>query len=162
MGDIASEAGISRQTLYASYSSKEEVLAAAVRYMTDNTHEALTTDWQTDETISDKLDTFFQHCVIDYYDILSAMPDSEDLITGYNTVGMAEQERAYDRKKDMLADLLSPYEARLAANGLTPAQFADFIVTASANLKYTAKSRDHLLNLLASLKRSSLALIGQD
>lgn len=161
MGDIASEAGISRQTLYASYAGKEEVLAAAVRYSTDKTLEALEADWRSEGTMSDKLDAYLQHCVIAYYDIISKMPDSEDLITGYNAVGMAEQEKAYQRKKDMLASILKPYEAKLSAAGSTPAEFADFFVSASANLKFTAESRDHLLSLLASLKKASLALLGQ-
>ena len=51
MSDIATAAGISRQTLYSSYANKEEVLAAAICYSADRTMEALEADWSKDGSI---------------------------------------------------------------------------------------------------------------
>ncbi|WP_419909070.1 TetR/AcrR family transcriptional regulator [Hoeflea sp.] len=161
MGDIASAAGISRQTLYSNYANKEEVLAAAICYSTDRTMEALEADWSAESSIADKLDAYFQHCVIAYYDMLSQMPDAEDLVTGYNTVGKAEQDKAMQRKGEVLASLLAPYKDRLAKAGMTPEDLADMVLNASSNFKYVAKDRPHLLKLIGSLRQAALSLIGK-
>ena len=161
MSDIAAAAGISRQTLYSSYANKEEIFAAAIGYSTDRTMEALEADWSADGSIADKLDAYFQHCVVAYYDWLSQMPDAEDLVTGYNTIGKAEQEKAMRRKGEVLTSLLAPYESRLAEVGMTPEDLADMVLNASSNFKYVAKDREHLMKLIDSLRQAALSLIGE-
>ena len=82
-------------------------------------------------------------------------------MTGYNTVGKAEQDKAMQRKGEVLASLLEPYKDRLAKADMTPEDLADMVLNASSNFKYVAKDRPHLLKLIGSLRQAALSLIGE-
>lgn len=161
MGDIAERAGISRQTLYSSYANKDDILAAAVRHAANKTMEAITCAWQSADAIADKLDIYFQRAVVDYFDLLSQMPDADDLLTGFSESGAAVIEEAEARKADALASQLEPYAKQLEAAGMTVMDLADFIQSSSASFKYAARDKTHLNRLLKSLKTSVLTLVGE-
>jgi AcrR family transcriptional regulator len=159
MGDIASAAGISRQTLYGSYSSKEDVFTAALQYAIDMTLLAIEAEWQTQTAISEKLDTYFQLAVIDYFERTSQMPDAEDLHTGFNEAGKAALEKANERKRIALEGIFAPFADRLAARGTSPSDLADLVQSSAANFKLVARNRKHLARLVKTLKQAVLTLI---
>lgn len=161
MGEIAEQAGVSRQTLYASYASKEEILAAAMRHAMDKTVAAIEADWATIEDIDGKLDAYFQHAVIVYFELIKNMPDANDLIAGIGSAAIAERERGEETKRKALATLFEPYRSSLKSSGTDACDLADFVQTSAANFKYTAVDEAHLRRLLATLKSAVLSLLGE-
>ncbi len=159
MGEIAAQAGVSRQTLYASFASKEEIMAAAMQYAIDKTLAEIKRDWQGADTVADKLDIYFQHAVITYFELIRNMPDASDLIAGTDAATIEERQKGEARKCQALAALFGPYEAVLARSGMTGGDLADFVQNSSTNFKYIARDRAHLDRLLASLKSAVLSLI---
>lgn len=162
MGDIAESAGVSRQTLYATYASKEEVLVGAIRLAHQKTIAAIKADWATLATISEKLDSYFEHAVIDYFEKIRAMPDADDLISGVNEAGTAVLNSAVEEKRLMIANAFAGFSVPLAKNGTNPDDLADFVIKASWNFKLVATDLPHLKRLLGTLKQSVLVMLGEN
>lgn len=147
MADIADAAGISRQTLYNAYPNKEAVIQAATKFVILQDLEDVKAAWADTTSLAQKLDVFFQHGPIAWYERINAMPDAAELLEGISKLAEPALEEAH---KDWIAAL----EHQLAqdmdankANGL-----ADFVFATAKNAKYSAKDRDHLLAHLAILK----------
>ena len=79
MNDIAEAAGVSRQTLYSRFESKEGILRAVIFYSTDQTIASVKDELRSCESVSDKLDVFFRHAIITTYELMETMPDAADL-----------------------------------------------------------------------------------
>lgn len=90
MNDIAREAGVARQTLYNAYPSKEAVLRATLRFVSDQTMAAVDAKWHLQSSLSDKLDTFFELGPLNWYDIVQNSPEAADLIDGINAIAQDE------------------------------------------------------------------------
>jgi len=162
MNDIANAAEISRQTLYNSFANKDEVLRAAVRQGCERSVTDIRQDWQQAAGLGEKLDAFFQHTVIFYYDFIHSAPDADDIVSGFNTAGKDELEKAQDRYKSLLEEVLSPYETTISNAGMTVSQLAEIVCVSSVGYKYKARSKAHLEELLRSLKIMTLTLAGAD
>lgn len=159
MGDIAQATGMSRQTLYARYANKDEVYAAVLEHYVGQMITDLKDRWTTDVALDEAMDIYADLTMFPLFDMLQSHPDSRDLIEGAKTpVGQAAIERAKGSKKDLIATLLTPHAAALEANGLTPAQLADFIETTKEAIVSSARDRDHLSSQFATLKASVLRL----
>ena len=161
MGDIAENAGVSRQTLYASYANKEEVLRAAVTQLSNNTIAEIQSAWADSDTIGEKLDLYLQLAVIHYFDMLSHLPDSADLVSGFRAIGAEELAIAEQQKQDMLEQQFQPFEAELKNRGMSSRSLAELFQTSSTNFKYVAEERADLIRLLDSLKQTTMVMLGQ-
>ncbi len=160
MADIASEAGVSRQTLYDTFGGKSELIVASIRRITDNNLQAVRDNLVGRTSLSTQLDAYFEGTVIKSFELLQTSGDAEDLVSGHNQAGRKEIERSHDKHHALVAELLRPHSRALAASSLTPDQLAHFVVTVVMGLKYSAKSRDDLDALLVTLKAAVLALLG--
>lgn len=160
MGDIAEQAGISRPTLYARYANKDEIMAASMQLISDRVVREVTEAWQSAETISERIDIFLDCAIVRFFDHIQQMPDSSDLMVG-GKEGVAAQLRGVERGKiELLAGLFEPCDAALAAKGSSPAQLAEFFYASSSSFKFTARDSDHLAGLLATLKQSTMVMLG--
>ena len=161
MSDIAEKAGISRQTLYTICSNKDEVLSKVIKFSANQTLTNIMAEWENDLTLAEVLDAYFEHAVITYYDMLQAMPDSNDLIADVGQINSEEIKHVENTKMEALALQLKPYAANLKSAGIDAKDLSEFIVRGSTNFKYAAEDRNHLDRLLGSLKASVLALAGE-
>ncbi|MCP4385679.1 MAG: hypothetical protein GY798_30440 [Hyphomicrobiales bacterium] len=88
----------------------------------------------------------------------SAIPDADDLVSGFNTAGKQEIASATDRSRRLIKALLAPHEPALRDTGLNAAHLADFIQSAMAGPKHSARNRKQLAERLATLKTLVLVL----
>jgi len=159
MNDIASAAGVSRQTLYNSYTSKEEILRAAVQHVIATTFEDVEKAWAEAPDLSAKLDTFFDVSPLKAYDIAHGSPEGIELFDGIHRVAKEELQHATLRWNDIFAELVREYAAKQSDVYENAAEFGAFIYATSINAKYNAETRDVLVTRLEYLKKSVLALI---
>ncbi len=162
MNDLAQEAGVSRQTLYNAYASKEEVIRDAIRFETGRTIAQVSAAWDRDQTLDAQLDSFFAHGPVAWFDLIQSSPDAADLLDGLNTAGHAELAEGTARWTHALAELLRGHDFDFDAIGQSAEDLADFIYSTSSSAKYSAQSRAQLLSRLATLKAAVLALVRQD
>jgi len=141
MASVAEAAGVSRQTLYAIFKSKDELLAAAMKSYIAKILLDLDRDWEQSTSPDEILTVYFKHAVYQPFEMLVLLPDLKDLLHG---VGEATTKVACDsdvNKTKLLAKQLQPYKSRLSAVGSDPSAIAHFIVTTSNELKYSVNTR---------------------
>lgn len=158
MNDIAEEAGLSRQTLYKAFANKDAVLQATIRSLADKVVLEIETGLKKVNGLSAQLDVIFQHTVIEHYDFLQSSPNADDIIAGVTASSQEELEAGAQRNTEIIARVLGPYAGQIIQADLTVDQYADFIQRTATAAKYSAKSRNHLLELLQALRVSVLSV----
>ncbi len=161
MNDIAGEVGVARQTLYASFSTKDDILRATIRLAAERNIAAINTECETAQTLGEKLHIFFTHHAIRPFEKIKASAEPEDLLSGFNAAGEKEIEKSNAAYCAALERILKPYEAQLAETGLTLRGLAELIQVSSAGFKQSAKSKKQLMRLHDALKASVLATLGE-
>lgn len=160
MNDIAEEAGISRQTLYKAFANKDAVLQATIKSLADKVVLDIEAGLEKADGLKAQLDVIFNHIVIEHYDFLHSSPNAEDIIAGVSASSQEELEAGALRNTAIIVRVLEPFADAIARSDLTVEQYADFIQRSATSAKYNAKSRKHLLELLAALRVSTLKVTG--
>lgn len=160
MGDIAKAAGLSRQSLYARFSNKDEVYAAGLELFATRLLDTLADRWAHTGDMSDKLDQLAEIAIYPTYDLLNSNPNAADLVEGAQTPeGKAAMQAVTARKVAFYAKAFAPYQAQLAQRGLTPEQVATFLEVSKEAILKAAQSPEDLALRFAPLKAAVLALI---
>ncbi|MEM9247275.1 MAG: helix-turn-helix domain-containing protein [Pseudomonadota bacterium] len=151
MGDIASEAGVARQTLYNLYANKDDILRGSIRMFGYDAMAAIERDLAVGLSLRAQIALVFEETALKPYRFLHASPNAHDLIEGYNDAGRDEMNANYAAFRSVLARILSPYETALAIRGLTSASLAEIAQRGAAAFKYQAMDEAHLSALLDGL-----------
>ncbi|MEY1557052.1 TetR/AcrR family transcriptional regulator [Yoonia sp. R2331] len=159
MNDIASAANVARQTVYNTFSSKEEILRAVVRLYGEESLNQIKAAWASDATLDAKLSTFQKLGPQTWYEAIHAAPDWAELLEGMHTAAaeeMAELEVLWKAElTSAFADALGP-----APKIATPLDdIVEFFYSSSFNAKYGAADAAHLDQRLRTIKSATLALI---
>ncbi|MCG8493991.1 MAG: TetR/AcrR family transcriptional regulator [Sneathiellales bacterium] len=156
MGDVAEEAGVSRQTLYNSFKNKGDILRAQIERYTENAIAEINAGTETMEDLGAKLDLVFEQMVVVGFDMMVATPNVQDLVEGIDASSREELEKAAQRFQGAIEQILQPYEQALEQSGLCAADLADFAQRSASAAKRSARDRDHLLRLLSTLRNLCL------
>ena len=143
MSDLATESGVSRQTLYNIYSNKDEVVRDAISYATNKGINELRQAWEKDQTLDQKFCSFCRFGPLAWFDMIQSSPDAADLLVGLQSAGGQELAEGSQKWTRELETLLSEYDVKLTETTLTPRALAEFIYTSSAAAKSSAKNRQH-------------------
>lgn len=161
MGDIAEQAGISRQTLYARYANKDEIMTAAMQRIADQVCQEVAASWDSTGSLSARLDVFLDRAIIRFFEQLHQMPDSGDLLTGRGEAARASRIMAENGKIALLTQLFAPYAEMLSARDSNPQDLAEFFYASAMSFNFAARDLDHLTALLATLKRTTLLMLDE-
>lgn len=159
MNDIAAAAGIARQTLYNVYAGKDELLCASIQLHVEQSLASIEAELADVADLGDQLDIVFKHLVILPYEMIHSTPHGDELISGFCDVAQQELDVADERYKAILENLLLPYQQQIGHIGLNPEQLADLVNKSWKGCKYNARDKEHLLELLTSLKLLVLAAV---
>ena len=158
MNDIAQAAGVSRQTLYDLFGSKEELIRASTRSITDQKLAMVRERFRDGMSLAEKLEVYFEETIVESFELLKAAGDAEDLIAGYHEVGKEAIAESHDRHTELVEEMLSPCAEQLLIYGLTLRQQAQFIVTVTMGLKAGVATREELDDVLTTLKINCLSV----
>lgn len=158
MGDIATAAGLSRPTLYARFSNKDDILAAAIETVGAQTLASLETAWRETRTTTQVLTLYCHEIVLKQYEMLKNMPDSGELFSAMEGPGDTALQRVMDAYSQAMSTRLRAVTAN-SALGPDMEEIARFFVAASKGLKKMAKDKATLEAQLDLLIRATDALI---
>ncbi|MBV2361508.1 TetR/AcrR family transcriptional regulator [Thalassococcus sp. CAU 1522] len=161
MGDLAQEAGVSRQTLYNTYKNKDDVLRALIRFHTRNALSEIEAELGGIDHLGGQLDIVFDRMVLGGFDLVREMPNAQDLIDGFNAAGQEEMTASAEEFRLVIQRLLSPHRKALANAGLDLSDLSDFVQRSAKSAGSVARDRDHLVRLLQTLRNLCLAATGQ-
>lgn len=158
MNDVAKAAGTSRQTLYSCFSNKEELLRATIRHLSQRNAALIEAECAKTSGLEKQLDAVIRFTALDSFELLHASPDAEDIVNGFNTACKEELLEASERFRQVIEDILRPYQSQIEATGGKLPELADFVQKSTLTLKHEARSKEHLLRLAQTLKTLVLSL----
>ena len=161
MNDIAREAGISRQTLYNAFSNKDEVLQGAVRLFRESALTKIRSELPSAKTLNDKLYVIFVRIALDPYDQIEASPNSADIREGFNEMGQAVITETDVIYREVVEDVLAPYEGEFDRVGVTITAVASMVLNAAEGFKHRVRSRGELVGHLQTLSKTITAVARQ-
>lgn len=162
MSDIASEAGVVRQTLYSFFDNKDDILCATIRFYSEKSLIELKQVWSTLDRLEDQLDAFYESAIVSSYRMISASTDARDMIGGYNEKGKAETKRSQTKKIEAWTELLTRQMPNSRQNGTASvAEIAEYIVLSGFGVRDQADSEAQLATLLKVQKSGVIALINE-
>ena len=152
MNDVAQEAGISRQTLYAIFASKDELLRATIRFLANRTVRDIEADFARTSELSERMDAVIHHIAVRSFELLRASPDADDIVSGFNSACKEELEGGSARYRALIEQMLRPYDKNIVAAGMSLTELADFIQKSTLTIKHEAKDMAHVNALAKTLK----------
>ena len=158
MVDIAETAGVSRQTLYALFGTKDDLVAATITYIADKNFADVEEGLETCESLEDQLDTYFSKTIVSSFALIENSEDPEDIMSGHSQAGREALDAVKARHTKLVAKLLTPYKDQIDASDHSVSSLAHFCVTCARGFKYSAKSKNELNTLLSVLKTSVLLI----
>lgn len=114
--------------------------------------------WKACDSVEKVLDVYYEHSVLKAYQLLAKSPDLKGLINGIGGRAKKLAEKTENEKVELLCDQLQAYEVTLKRNGTSAKSLSRYIVRATTELKFSAKSKKELIELLATLKATVLAV----
>lgn len=155
MTDIADAAGVSRQTLYDQFGSKDDLVEAAISRNTDLVLARISERLGEADNLAESLDVYLTETVVRTFERLQTSEDVEDLISGHSDAGRAAIRKSHQRHTKVMIDLLEPYGNQIESTGQSTKQVAAFLVRNAMSLKHCENKRE-LNAMLDSLKTSIL------
>ena len=159
MADIATEAGVARQTVYNAYPTKDDLMRAVVRNESMATEKAVLETWRSAASFDEKLEHFFEMGPLSWYDVVQQSPDAAALIDGIHRIAAVELQEAAVRWQGYFAQELETHFERAS---IDVQALADFIYSTAINAKTGAKNRTEVERRLSFLRRSIAALLTAD
>lgn len=156
MADIAKEARISRQTLYKSFRSKDDVLRTHLRLYTEGVVSRMEDLLAETQGLEPQLDVIFNEMTIASFDMVRATPNGQEIENEFEEGSREELEKAAQRYQAVIKRVLIPFEAKLSDSGTSPKELAEFIQRSARAAKGYARDRKHLLQQLDTLKQLCL------
>jgi len=158
MADVSAAAGVSRQTLYDNFASKDVLLSAAMIMATEDIVAKMQAAWDHCESAAEILDAYFEHAVYQPFQTMQRLPDLKDLLNGPSGMNAETTNALYERKAGELAKRLAPFEPQMSAAGTNAAAVAELVMRTANDLKYGTDDIEDLRRLMNTLKASIVAL----
>ena len=159
MNDIASQAGVARQTLYNAFDNKEAILRALIQLHIEETCTALAEHAAQNGSLPDGLELAFDHFARKPYELLVMTPHGGELMEELENSASTEMTESKQRFSTAMAEMLAPHIPKGVATELRAEALADFIVHTAMGHKTKAASQEHLENLLGTLKAVVLRVL---
>lgn len=159
IGDIATEAGVARQTVYNAFSGKDGILRAVVRHHGQKTYDGVISAWADATTVAEKLTIFQEQGPIAWFEAVRAAPDWAALIDGMHKAA-TEEIKVLDAQWIAALDrMLEGHDVATTDDGPSLREVAEFFYTTSLNAKYGAADLEALRRRLATIRTATLALL---
>jgi len=156
MVDIAEAAGVSRQTLYALFGNKDDLVAATITHHAQQNFALVEEGLRDCNSLREELDVYFARTTVKSFELIQGSEDIEDIMSGHSEAGRTAHADVVKQHEKLVSRLLTPYKDRIEASGHTVVQLAHFCVTCAQGFKYNAKNKRDLNALLATLTRAVL------
>lgn len=162
MTQVATAAGVSRQTVYAYFDNKDVLIASVAKQIMTKLRDQLEIEWASCASLSAVLDAFCRIFVFEPFAIIQRHPDLKSLLQDGSERTMATVKGSEAEILKRLTAQLEPYSTSLVIADISAEQVADYIARVAKGLKYGSSTQQELEVSLNILTKSILALTGQN
>lgn len=153
MNDIATEAGVARQTLYNAFDNKDALLRSLIHMHVEETCKAITEHVNANGSLEDGLELAFDHFARRPFELLRKTPHGGEIMEALENAAGEEMNESKLRFGTAMISLLEPHVSKSGNMEFTTQSLADFIVLTAMGHKAKASDEAHLESLLATLKK---------
>ena len=153
ISEIATEAGVSRQTLYNAFSSKEELMCGAMYHYAQKAIDAIRDDCEGVEDILDRLDIAYRHVALNPFEGMSQIPHADEIMQTIDQISEGDRDGFTKIYATGVSDAISPAKDAIEAAGVTLEALSILIKASFTQMKADAHDVDHLHKLYATLKQ---------
>ncbi len=161
MNDIASEAGVARQTLYNAFPGKTELLRAAVRMKMEEGLDEIRADWSKKTDMDARIDSYFEAGPIAWFEAVSASPELAELLDGMHAVASEELAEGKARWVAYFAEAFEEAGVKSHDPDISLREIADFLYNSAKTAKDAGATKADLLARLKVIKQAVIALTKQ-
>lgn len=152
MNDIATQAGVARQTLYNSFSNKEEVILGCMRTLMAQKLSLITSGAVNCDNAGAVLDIILESLSLKPYRMLAETRHADELLDGYSRFPISEKMENNRQLILAIEQVLEPYRSSVKGNDVTLHELAEFIHSSAYSAMHNARDEAHLTSLLNTLK----------
>lgn len=162
MNDIAKQSGLSRQSIYLCFSTKDELLRAATRLLCGRAIAEIKQEFEQSDDLAQRLNKIFDAIAVKSFKMIQQSTDPSDILNGFNEAARDELVSASEQYRIAIEEALAPYGEAIVGHQMSLFQLSDYIQQSLMALKHSPKNEAHLHELLSVLRNSTLTLCGVD
>ncbi|MCY4308201.1 MAG: helix-turn-helix domain containing protein [Rhodobacteraceae bacterium] len=152
MAEIASAAGIARQTLYNMFENKEDLIFAALLHYAGQSKADIERDCVGITEIDLRLDILFKHLVKIPFEGMQRLPHLDEILVIGDGLSCERKTKIRDTYKSAIQHVFLPFENQLSEQGVVPVQLYDFLKAVFIQIKRDANNADHLRKLFEPMR----------
>lgn len=153
MDDVASAAGISRQTIYLHFRSKEALFRAGTEYLFDGALHVVEAALESGEPIEDALVSAFDAWHGRFVETFLRSPHIGEIMEASNSLAEDAVHAKEARFVELVASAVERAGFDLTAVGLSAAEAASLLNATSCGYKHAVSSRDEYVNNMRAAVR---------
>ncbi len=161
MAEIASKAGVARQTVYNSFENKEDLIFAALLHYATQFKAKIELDCAELTALEARLETLFNHLVITPFLAMQKYPHLDEILVIGENLSHERKKQIQGTYKSAIRHVFLPFEIKLTESGVDPFMFYDLLKLIFVQIKREAKDTDHLEQLFEPFKVLLFNLIRQ-
>lgn len=152
MSEIATAAGVARQTLYNAYDCKEQLIYDAVEHHVSKSATAISEECRDLEGLGERLEVAFHHLCATPCEMMLQMPHREEIMQVVGAMGQDKKQTIIRICNEAIGEALDPYRNRLALGPISFEDLCDFLRMCFQQIRQRSETSEDIYSSFAPLK----------
>ncbi|PVB59385.1 TetR/AcrR family transcriptional regulator [Labrenzia sp. 011] len=153
MSEIATAAGVARQSIYNAYDGKEELIYGALEHRARQSACIISRECAGLDDLGARLDVAFNYLTLEPCKIIMTIPHREEFLQATEEMSQDKKNKIINIYNNTIAELLEPYRDRLRLDAVEFDDLCDFIRFSFEKLKRYAVNIDHVHRSYRALRQ---------
>ena len=162
MNDVATAAGVSRQTIYNVFPNREALLLGVARYHFESKWRAIREFCATTPDRRERFEALLDNLVIEPWESMQAMPHADELELELATTIKQELVEVHLEAQRNLCEFLLEYQEALERRHITARGLGEMLHHSIVGLKMSTTTREQIESVAATMLACLLALTDPD
>ena len=161
MAEIASAAGMARQTVYNAFENKEDLIFAALLHYAGKFRADIERDCAGSPELDRRLDVLYQHLAVIPFEAMQKLPHLDEILLIGESLSSERKTQIRDIYINAIQHVFLPFENQLLDQGMVPTQLYDLMKSILTQIKRDANDTEHLRRLFEPLRVLLLSSLTQ-
>ncbi|MES0880388.1 TetR/AcrR family transcriptional regulator [Roseibium sp. SCP14] len=153
MSEIATAAGVARQSLYNAYDGKEELIYGALKHLAQTSARAVAEECSGLNEIGKRLDIAFKYLALEPCQVILQVPHREEIMQVIESFDLEKKNSIIKIYNDAISDVLKPFESKLRLESITYTDLCNFVIFSFDHMKKSVVDLDQVRKTYATLRQ---------